>query len=144
MIDQNERAGSSSALKILIVEDDFYTRRLLQRILSPYGDCEIAVNGQEALDAYQSSLDEEFTYDLICLDILMPVMDGHETLKQLRQVEEARDIYGSDGVKVVMITVLDDNRSILQAFRTGCEGYITKPIDKKVLLAKLKELELLD
>jgi two-component system chemotaxis response regulator CheY len=131
-------------LKILIVEDDFYTRRLLQRFLSPYGEVDIAVNGEEALEAYKSSLDEEFAYDLICLDILMPVMDGQETLKQIREFEEVRGIYGSDGVKVVMVTVLDDNKNILMAFRTGCEGYITKPVDKKTLIDKIEELGLLD
>lgn len=132
------------ALKILIVEDDFFTRRLLQRILSPLGECDIAVNGDEAIDAFRNSLTSEFSYDLICLDILMPVMDGHETLEKIRLAEEAMGIYGDDGVKVIMITVLDDNKNILRAFRRGCEGYITKPIDKKKLLARIEELGLLD
>lgn len=131
-------------LKILIVEDDFYTRRLMQRFLAPYGEVDIAVNGEEALDAYTTSLNEEFSYDLICLDILMPVMDGQETLEKIREVEEERGIYGSDGAKIVMVTVLDDNKNILKAFRTGCEGYITKPVDKKKLITKIGELGLLD
>jgi two-component system chemotaxis response regulator CheY len=144
MIKKRANSVSNGALKILIVEDDFYTRRLLQRILSPFGECDIAVNGEEALEAYRNSLDEEFAYDLICLDILMPVLDGQETLKQIREMEEYREIYGADGVKIIMVTVLDDNKNILQAFRTGCEGYITKPIDKNKLSAKIEELGLLD
>jgi two-component system, chemotaxis family, chemotaxis protein CheY len=131
-------------LKILIVEDDFYTRRLLQRILSPFGECDIAVNGEEAVDAYKNTLKEEFSYDLICLDILMPVMDGQETLRQLRKIEESAGIYGDNGTKIIMITVMDDNKNILKAFRTGCEGYITKPVDKKKLIAKIAELGLLE
>jgi two-component system chemotaxis response regulator CheY len=134
----------SGNLKILIVEDDFYTRRLLQRILSPLGECDIAVNGEEAIDAYKNTLKEEFAYDLICLDILMPVMDGQETLKQIRRLEENAGIYGDNGVKIIMITVMDDNKNILKAFRSGCEGYITKPIDKKKLLAKITELGLME
>lgn len=131
-------------LKILIVEDDFYTRRLMQRFLAPYGEVDIAVNGEEALEAYKVSLNEEFSYDLICLDILMPVMDGQETLKNIREVEEERGIYGSDGAKIIMVTVLDDNKNILRAFRTGCEGYITKPVDKMKLITKIRELGLLE
>ncbi|MCP5053853.1 MAG: response regulator transcription factor, partial [bacterium] len=100
-------------MKILIVEDDFYSRRLLQRILAPYGECDIAVNGQEAVEAFKHSLGEEFSYDLICLDILMPVMDGQETLKKIREIEETRGIYGDDGAKIIMISVMDDNKSIL-------------------------------
>ncbi len=143
MMEEVRKTGHG-ALKILIVEDDFFTRRLLQRILAPLGESDIAVNGEEAIDAFRNSLADEFTYDLICLDILMPIMDGHETLQKIRQAEEAMGIFGSDGVKVIMITVLDDNKSILQAFRTGCEGYITKPIDKKKLMARIEELGLLD
>ena len=132
------------SLKILIVEDDFYARKFLKRILAPYGDCDIAVNGEEALEAYSNSLKEEFSYDLVCLDILMPVMDGQETLKKIREIEEHHGIYGDEGVKVIMITALDDNNNILKAFRTGCEGYITKPIDKKIIMEKIAELGLLD
>jgi len=131
-------------LKILIVEDDFYGRNLLQRLLSPYGECDIAVNGLEAVNAYEKSLDDEFSYDLICLDILMPVMDGQETLKRIRKLEDTRGVYGDDCVKVIVTSALDDKRNMLTAYKTGCDGYITKPIRKKVLLDKIKELELLE
>lgn len=143
MMKLGKKAGDYS-LKILIVEDNFDSRRLMQKILAPYGECDIAVNGEEALGAFRKALDEEFSYDLICLDILMPVMDGQETLKKIREIEEARGIYGADGVKVIMTSALDDNDNILKAFRTGCEGYIPKPIKKNPLLEKIKELGLLD
>ena len=132
------------SLRILIVEDNFDSRRLLQKLLSNYGECDVAVNGKEAVEAFEKALDEEFSYDLICLDILMPVMDGQETLKKIREIEEVRGIYGDDGVKVIITSALDDNENILKAFRTGCEGYIPKPLEKKKLLDKLKELGLLD
>ncbi|MCP5047269.1 MAG: response regulator [bacterium] len=131
-------------MKILIVEDEFNLRRFLQITLAPYGECDIAVNGQEAIEAFKHSLDEEFSYDLICLDIMMPVMDGQETLKKIRETEEARGIYGEEGVKIIMTSAMVDNKNILESFRTGCEGYITKPIDKKKLIEKINELGLLD
>ena len=67
-----------SGIKTLIVEDDFACRKALQIFLSEYGNCFIAVNGCEAVEAVRQALDEDQPYDLICLDIMMPEMDGHE------------------------------------------------------------------
>jgi len=131
-----------SSLGILIVDDDFYGRRYLQRILSNYGECDIAANGKEAVDAYEKSLSEEFSYDLICLDLLMPVMNGQEALQRIRELEDSRGIYGDDCVKVIITSALDDKKNMLSAFSKGCEGYMTKPIDRKKLENKLKELGL--
>jgi len=139
-----DNRGTDYFLKILIVEDDFYSRQFLQRVLSPYGECDIAVNGEEAVMAYEKSLSEEFPYDLICLDLLMPVMDGHEALKRIREIEDVRGIYGDDCVKVIVTSALDDKRNMLTAYTQGCEGYITKPIRKEVLLDKIGELGLFD
>jgi two-component system, chemotaxis family, chemotaxis protein CheY len=130
-------------LKILIVDDDFYGRRLLQRMLSPYGECDLAVNGVEAVDAYERSLGDEFAYDLICLDLLMPVMDGQETLKRIRHMEDEREIFGDECVKIIITSAIDDKKNMLTAFRAGIEGYITKPVDKKKMLNKIKDLGLL-
>jgi two-component system chemotaxis response regulator CheY len=131
-------------LKILIVEDDFLGRRMLHRMLAPYGECDIAVNGKEAYEAYVNSLEEEFAYDLICLDILMPVMDGQEALRLIREVEDERGLYGDECVKVIITSALDDKRNMLTAFKTGCEGYMTKPIERREMLDKIRELGLLD
>ena len=79
-------------MKYLIVEDDFAARRLLQRYLSNYGDCDIAVDGNEAVEAFRQAVDEKEPYDLICLDIMMPNMDGHEALKVIRQIESEHGI----------------------------------------------------
>jgi two-component system chemotaxis response regulator CheY len=68
-------------MKILVVEDDFTSRILLQRYLSSYGDCHIAINGKEAVGAFKDSLKENQPYDLICMDIIMPEMSGQEALK---------------------------------------------------------------
>jgi len=131
-------------LKILIVEDDFYCRRLLQRYLSPYGDCDIALNGKEAVDAYERSLHDEFGYDLVCLDLVMPEMDGQETLKKIREIEEKHGIYADDCVKVIITSATKDKRNILDAFCTGAEGYVAKPITRDKLLSTVKELGVLD
>lgn len=130
-------------MKCLIVEDDFAARRLMQRYLSSYGNSDIAVDGNEAVEAFRQATDEKELYDLICLDIMMPEMDGREALETIRQIEKEQGIGGLDCVKVIMMTALDDSENIMGAFRTGCEAYIVKPIRKEQLLQEMKKLGLL-
>ena len=75
-------------MKILIVEDDFGSRISIQKMLSPFSECEIAVNGKEAVDAFTQSLESGAPYDLICMDIMMPEMNGKEALKIIREKEK--------------------------------------------------------
>lgn len=130
-------------MKTLIVEDDFISRKLLQTILSPYGTCDVAVNGREAIQAFNLALEEGIPYDLICLDIMMPEMDGREVLQEIRRIEDARVIIGKAGVKIIMTTAVSDPRVIMEAFKSQCEGYIVKPIDRQSLLEKIKEVGLI-
>jgi two-component system chemotaxis response regulator CheY len=129
-------------MRFLIVEDDFAARRLLQRYLSKCGNCDVAVNGNEAVQAFRQAMDAEERYDLICLDIMMPNMNGHETLKAIRKIESEHDINGLEGVKVIMTTALRDSRDIMGAFKEGCEAYIVKPIQKDKLFEEIAKLGL--
>ena len=61
-------------MKILLAEDDFVTRKFMANFLSKYGDCDVTVDGMEAVDAYMMALEDDDPYDLVCLDIMMPVM----------------------------------------------------------------------
>jgi two-component system chemotaxis response regulator CheY len=130
-------------MKTLIVEDDFTSRLLLQASLTPYGECHIAVNGREAVEAFRAAREQGQRYDLICMDIMMPEMDGHEALKQIRKLEDDADILSSDAAKVVMTTALDDIGNVMAAFKGLCDAYLMKPIEKANLLAKLKSLHLI-
>jgi len=129
-------------MKTLIVEDDFTSRLLLQELLKSYGPCHIAVNGKEAVEATAAALEDE-PYDLICLDIMMPEMDGQEALRRIREQEEARDILSSNGAKIVMTTALGDIKNVIAAYKSLCDGYLTKPIQKAKLLEELRKLELI-
>ena len=75
-------------MRVLIVEDDFVARRVLKEILSPYGECDIVVDGEEAVQAFRLAWEDEEPYDLICMDIMMPNVDGHESLKRIRLIEQ--------------------------------------------------------
>jgi two-component system chemotaxis response regulator CheY len=130
-------------MKILIAEDDFITRRFLKIILSQYGECDIAINGNEAVFAFDLSLKENNLYDLVCLDIFMPGLDGQQALKQIREIESKAGIEGLDRVKVLIITALKDKENIIKAFNTGCEAYIVKPFDNESITKELKKIKLI-
>ena len=130
-------------MRTLIVEDDFVCRRLLQSMLKPYGDVDIAVNGLEALEAFKLAVDEHKGYDLICIDILMPEMNGQELLKKIRDYEESLEIYGMDGAKIIMTTSIGDFGNIKSAFVEQCDAYMVKPIEQSKLVEKLMELGLI-
>jgi two-component system chemotaxis response regulator CheY len=131
-------------MKALIVEDDFSSRILLQELLAPYGQCHIAVNGREAVSAYHIALDAGQPYDLVCLDIMMPEMDGHAALKEMRALEELKGIDSTHGAKIIMTTALGDVKNVAAAYKAMCDGYLVKPVDKAKLLGLLDELKVLD
>ncbi len=128
--------------RYLIVDDDPVCRELLKAILSQYGRCDVAYDGQEAVDAVRLALEDGAPYDLVCLDIMMPGSSGHDALRAIRAVERERGIGGSDGVKVIMTTALRDSKHCVRAFREGCESYVTKPIREGDLLACMRDLGL--
>ena len=129
-------------MRTLIVEDDFTSRLLLQMFLSKYGECHIAVNGAEAVEAYRLAVGRKQPYNLICMDILMPVMDGHEAATTIRIYEDVQGIPFSARVKIFMISTVDDQDSIVRSAREACDAYLVKPIDIGVLLSKLKSFRL--
>ena len=127
-------------MNILIVEDDTVGSTLLKAILSPYGQCTTVVDGTAAIASFRSALAARTPFDLVCLDIMLPTLDGQDVLKQLRQMEEQLGIEGLDGAKIIMITALGDHRTIMDAFRSQCEGYIVKPIRKDKVFKQLRSL----
>ena len=129
-------------MKTLIVEDDFTSRLLLQELLKSYGLPHVAVNGKEAVEAMRTALEADEPYDLICLDIMMPEMDGHAALKEMRALEEAKGIFSTDGAKVIMTTALDDLSNTISAYYSLCDAYLVKPIHKAKLLEELRKLGL--
>ena len=131
-------------MKILIVEDDFISRRIIKDILYPYGNCDIVVDGQEAVQAFELAHEANEPYNLICMDIMMPNLDGHEALKQIRDIEKESGIRGSAEVKVIMVTALDDPKTVFKAYyKGGATSYIVKPIEKDKLIQEIRKLGLI-
>lgn len=130
-------------MKILIAEDDFTSRKALRSFLSKYGECDITVDGKEAVQAFRMGLEDEAPYDLICLDIMMPEMDGYLALKEIRKIEEEFSVSSENRVKVIMTTALSEGRNVRKAFELGCEAYAGKPIDQEKLVNVMVKLGLI-
>ena len=130
-------------MKILLAEDDYATRKFMASFLSKYGECDVAVDGMEAVDAYLMALEDGEPYDLICLDIMMPAMDGYQVLMSIRNMEKERQISADEGVKVILTTALNEEQNVKMAFDLGCSVYSGKPINQDKFEQALTKLGLI-
>ena len=131
-------------MRILIAEDDFASRKFMLKFLSKFGECDITVDGMEAVYAYLMALDADTPYDLVCLDIMMPALDGYQALKAIRDIEQERKIPEDQRAKIIMTTALNEGANVNKAFDLGCVAYAGKPIDQVKFESVLRKLELID
>lgn len=130
-------------MKILVVEDDLASRKFLAKFMSQYGEVDMVVDGLEALDAYLLSVKDDQLYDLICLDIMMPKVDGVKVLQAIRDYETTRGVLPEKRVKVIMTTALQETDMVQQSFEIGCEAYAAKPINIEKLKQVMEKLGLI-
>ena len=126
-------------MKILIAEDDFVSRKLVNTLLAPLGEVDIAANGNEALTAVKMALENNEPYDLICLDILMPGYDGIVALKKIRQLEAQKGLSPEKRSKIIMTTAVSDKSYVLAAAQANCDGFLVKPINKDRLFDEIRK-----
>jgi two-component system chemotaxis response regulator CheY len=131
-------------MKILIAEDDLTSRRFLSKFLSKYGECDIVIDGLEALDAFLISLKEKKLYDLICLDIMMPKVDGVKVLKNMKILEAQYNVPEEQRSKIIMTTAMTDAKVIHDSFDLGCDAYAAKPLDMDKFVEVLQKLKLIE
>jgi len=127
-------------MKFLVAEDDLTSQVFLKRVLDPYGQCDIAGDGKEALEKFRSALSSGERYNLILLDIKMPYLTGQEALHQIRNLERKSGVSPSDAVPVFMITGFSDDENVFEAHVEGIAAYITKPLDISELLEKMRKV----
>lgn len=123
-------------MKSLVVDDDLTSRLVLEDALSHLGGVDSCSDGTEAVTAVRGALDRRDPYDLICMDILMPTMNGLEALQLIREEEARRG--RPRAAKVIVITGNEDRGSIDEAFSQLCDAYLVKPIDTKAFLNVLE------
>jgi len=129
-------------MRILIAEDDMVSRKFLSKFLSQYGECDLVIDGLEAIDAYMMSLKDEEPYELVCLDIMMPKVDGVKVLKAIKDLENQKGLQPEERTKIIMTTALSEAQFVQRAFEYGCDAYASKPIDIEKLIEVLDKLGL--
>jgi two-component system, chemotaxis family, chemotaxis protein CheY len=127
-------------MRVLIVEDDFASRRMMQKLLANY-DADVVIDGIEAVEAFRIAWEEGKPYSLVFMDIMMPRMDGQEALKKIRAIETEMGVKPIDEVRVIMTTVLEDPKNVVEAYhKGGATSYLIKPISKDKLKAEMERL----
>lgn len=130
-------------MRVLIVDDDFYSRVMLHDMMRPVAECHIAVNGEEAVGAFKKALDDGRPYDLVCMDLVMPEMDGQQALREMRGYEDDMGLNNVQRCKVVVISMLEDSRETNDAFFLGgADCFLVKPIEEERFMAELRALGL--
>ena len=116
-------------LKKILLVDDSKTSLFLERMILKKGSYEVvtACDGEEGVS---KALAER--PDLVLMDVVMPRMNGFEALKRLRSERATRDL------PVIMVTTRGEGPNIETGFESGCNGYVTKPVDAAELLAKVR------
>ncbi|MDC7238902.1 MAG: response regulator [Spirochaetales bacterium] len=124
-------------MRVLIVDDDFISRKLMLKYLSGICECDVAVSGDEARTAFQLAWTEKTPYDVIYLDIMLPGQNGLEVLQYIREYEVGRGI--KDSAKVIMVTALDNQNHVKNAYKSDCDSYLIKPINRDKLFKASEE-----
>lgn len=127
-------------IKILIVDDDKVSSDYLLKIFSKFGTCDIAINGIEAVDAFLLAYEEGAPYDLISLDLMLPIFDGEDALAAIRKIEHEKKIDPSKKVKVIITSALNDRELISKLAELGFDEYFVKPIDAEIISDFLRNL----
>lgn len=131
--------------RFLIVEDEHLSLAILNDYFSSFAKCDTATNGKIAYQMFEKAIIDGIPYDLICSDVVMPEMDGHELVRKIRETEKSLPIFDCLRTKVFMIsssgTPSDLTRAILD---NDCDDYIVKPFMREHINQLLKKYKLIE
>jgi len=130
-------------MKILVVDDEFISRKKMEIIMQNFGFCESAKSGDEAVNLFIDALDSNRPFDVIALDLSMPDLGGLGVLEKVREIEKCRNVIMEKSVKIIMVTSKSDKESVLSSMNGGCNEYIIKPFNWKIIFNKLIKLKVL-
>jgi len=129
-------------MKILVVDDETVSQEKMTMILRTFGECQIASEGQEAIDIFCRAWNEWAPFDLITLDISMTGVGGMEVLKEIRKMERKKNIPLDKRSKVIMVTANSTKEIILTCVNAGCNDYVVKPFSREIIKQKMEKLGL--
>ncbi|WP_018124878.1 response regulator [Desulfovibrio oxyclinae] len=133
----------SNTLRTLVVEDTMVTREFLRMVMQQWGECACVETGEEAVTLFEQAHNDGKPFDLVVLDIMLPGMNGQQTLETLREVERKAEISEEDQVHVIITTALDDDETASRAFIHGkAVSFITKPVRMERLEEEVQSLGL--
>jgi two-component system chemotaxis response regulator CheY len=125
--------------RFLVVEDEGMSRLMLSEFLAEYALCDVAENGKEGLRLFEQSLSSGEPYHLICIDLVMPEMNGLALIRKIKELEKSHHLTSEYCAKIFVITSSDstwDRADLL--LENLCDDYIVKPFDRVALLASLR------
>lgn len=132
-------------LKTLIVDDHPASVSMLKKMLVEHCECFVATSGVKAVELFEQALRNQNGFDVVLLDIVMPGIDGIETLKRMRRLElqyrsAEISLYQEEGefARIIMQTSSEDPLDFLSSYKDGrCNGYINKPYSQADILNKV-------
>ncbi len=124
-------------MRILVVDDEFVALAKLMVILEPYGECQAATNGAQALEFFRKAIHSGRPYGLVTLDIQMPDLNGLDALGSMTQREKAA---GSAPARKIVISAAPRRANVARAAQYGCEGFLVKPVSRDALITMLSKL----
>ncbi len=130
-------------MKFLVVDDEYPNRLYLKKLLCGYGDCDVAEDGQEAINAFIAACKNKEPYDLICMDIMMPNVGGREATIKIRELEMDMGVQDSSEVKIIMTSAFGDTNNVADSLIEGATSYIVKPVEKFKLIEEMKKAGLM-
>ncbi len=129
-------------MRCLIVEDCDFVREMMELFLTEYADTDCACDGLEAVEMFSKALAEERPYQMVCLDILMPRMNGQEALKMMRQAETEKKV--AQKAIIIMTTAMNSREDMEEAIWEGdCTDYLVKPVILADLVALMQKHNLI-
>ncbi len=131
--------------RFLIVEDDALSRRILEDFFTEFADCDSAEDGVAGFTMFEKAILDGRPYDLVCTDIIMPRMDGHDLIRKIRACEQSLPIQDVMRTVVFAISVSNTARDMEQALLDcDCDDYIVKPFRRETLKNILEKYNLIE
>ena len=130
-------------MKILVAEDDAANRKFLSKLMAKFGDVTVVSDGFQAVKMCMEALDGRDPYQLICLDVMMPKIDGYKALDAIRELEGKNALTKSERAKIIMISALDEGGFDEELAANKYDCYMSKPIDILEFEMNLKRMGLI-